>query len=86
MQKVFFFRFSIFNYLFSKNKIGLVPKKFYIADIGSVFGTYIRIKPYQSHLIEKGQAYLVGAETLFHITEKISKRVNEFINKKTKGK
>lgn len=53
----------------------LAPKKFYIVDIGSVFGTYIRIKPYQVHPIEKGHAYLIGAETIFHITEKISKQV-----------
>ena len=47
-------------------------------DIGSVFGTYIRIKPYQVHPIEKGHAYLIGAETIFHITEKISKQVKLF--------
>jgi len=38
-------------------------------DLGSVFGTYVRIKPYLNYPLEKGQTYLVGADTLFNIIE-----------------
>jgi len=40
-----------------------------LVDLGSVFGTYVRIKPYLNYPLEKGQTYLVGAETLFNIIE-----------------
>ena len=31
--------------------------KFYIVDIGSVYGTYIRVKPTLPNYIEKGNNY-----------------------------
>lgn len=30
------------------------PRKFYIADIGSIFGTFIKIKPNYIYLLEMG--------------------------------
>ncbi|EAS04382.4 FHA domain protein (macronuclear) [Tetrahymena thermophila SB210] len=46
------------------------PKNsFYIVDIGSAQGTFIKIRYDKSQIIEKGQVFLIGAETQFHILE-----------------
>eukprot|EP00828_Plagiopyla_frontata_P009613 TRINITY_DN14970_c0_g2_i1.p1 TRINITY_DN14970_c0_g2~~TRINITY_DN14970_c0_g2_i1.p1 ORF type:complete len:239 (-),score=30.99 TRINITY_DN14970_c0_g2_i1:276-992(-) len=45
------------------------PRKFYIADIGSIFGTFIKIKPNYIYLLERGQNYLIGADIQFWISD-----------------
>lgn len=40
-----------------------------MADLGSVFGTYVKLKSTFTYSLEKGQAYLVGLDTLFNIID-----------------
>ncbi|KRW99875.1 SMAD/FHA domain [Pseudocohnilembus persalinus] len=44
-------------------------KKFYLVDIGSVYGTFIRVKPEEPQMVMKGQIYLIGADTQFNVTD-----------------
>ena len=43
------------------------PKKFWVEDVGSIFGTYIRVKGSAS--LMKGQTYIVGADVSFNIVD-----------------
>lgn len=45
------------------------PRKFWLADLGSSFGTYIKLKSELIHPLEKGQTFLVGLDTYFNIIE-----------------
>jgi len=45
------------------------PKKFWIVDLGSSFGTYVKLKAETLHPLEKGQTYLVGLDTYFNIID-----------------
>ena len=45
------------------------PTKFWVADMGSAFGTYVRIRSTQGNLLEEGQTYLMGADTMLNITQ-----------------
>ena len=47
----------------------LEPYKFWITDLGSVFGSYLRLTIKQKSPLNKGEIYLIGSESLFYITE-----------------
>lgn len=61
----------IYSFIKRKEKVSkiifLAQRKFWIVDLGSVFGTYVKIKGKMNHALEKGQTYLVGADTYFNI-------------------
>ena len=42
---------------------------FYIVDLGSAQGTFVKIKHEKSQVVEKGQVFLIGAETQFQILD-----------------
>jgi hypothetical protein len=42
---------------------------FYLQDLGSVFGSYIRLTLHQRMPLELGEIYLIGSDLLFYITE-----------------
>lgn len=46
------------------------PRKvFYIVDIGSILGTYLRVKVNARHKLQSGNTFLVGSDTNFNILE-----------------
>jgi len=45
------------------------PRKFWLVDLGSSFGTYIRLKGDMMYPLERGQTYLVGLDTIFNIVD-----------------
>ncbi|CAD8084785.1 unnamed protein product [Paramecium sonneborni] len=61
------------------------PKECYVQDIGSVFGTYIRVdKKYQK--LQKSHTYSIGTDTIFqiqecHVFEKNQKPIDEHFDK-----
>ena len=44
-------------------------RKIYVVDLGSVFGTYIKLKKTNKNLLYKGQQYLIGADTHFIVLD-----------------
>ena len=58
-------------FLCLKNFILAAPQ-FYIVDLGSVYGTYLKLKPRELFKMDKGQMFLIGSDTVFLIKEKIS--------------
>ena len=42
---------------------------FYLQDLGSIFGTYIRLNLNRKMPLKKGEIYLIGPDLLFYITE-----------------
>lgn len=71
---------SLYRYIFSFIK---EPKKFWVTDLGSSFGTYLKLNPENIHPVMKGHTYLVGIDTIFNIVEvknspvKKTKELNE---------
>jgi len=58
--------YHIYRHIYSFVK----PKRaFWLADLGSVFGTYVRLKSNSLYSLAKGQTYLVGADTFFNIID-----------------
>jgi len=57
---------GLYRHIFSFIK---EPKKFWIVDLGSSFGTYVKLKAENLHPLEKGQTYLVGLDTYFNIID-----------------
>lgn len=58
------------SYLFRLIRDFLQPEyKFYLVDVGSVCGTYVRVKPVAPQTILRYQMYLIGADTVFNVTE-----------------
>ena len=45
------------------------PHKFYITDVGSVYGTYIRITKESPAEVVKGQTFLVGADVTINVLD-----------------
>jgi len=38
-------------------------------DLGSIFGTYVKLNLPLSNALERGQTYLIGLDTFFNILE-----------------
>lgn len=54
--------FNIFSYLNAK-------RQFYIVDCGSVYGTYVKMKPGDESVLNKGQMFCLGNEYLLTIMD-----------------
>jgi hypothetical protein len=44
-------------------------KCFYLVDVGSIYGTYVKIKQYISTILNKGETFLIGADVNLNIVE-----------------
>jgi hypothetical protein len=44
---------------------------FYVQDLGSVHGTYIKVSKDHGENMKKGQAYLIGTDIYFNVVELI---------------
>ncbi len=55
--------------------------RFYLVDMGSSIGTYIRVRPDKERLIENENIYLIGAESQFYICGLLANAKNKQKNK-----
>ena len=55
-------------------------RKFYVQDLGSVHGTFIKAQRAQTQFIRKGQTYLIGNDVYINIEELCNPRPNMVSN------